>query len=90
VSDVIHCQKIVEEMLIGRRPLVEAEEYIEDCSLDEMGKAGLWILARAHQDQATQLRLAREMLALVSSLRSATAWSSAGSVSRSTSVFVRQ
>lgn len=72
VSDLIHCQTVVEQMLSVRRPLAEVEEYIEDCSLDDMGKAGLWMLAWAHQDQPTQLRLAREMLALVSSLRSAT------------------
>jgi hypothetical protein len=73
VSDLIHCEKVGEQMLSHRRPLAEVEEYIEDCSLDQMEKAGLWMLAWAHQDQATQLRLAREMLALVSSLRSTTA-----------------
>jgi hypothetical protein len=73
VSDLIDCQNIVDQMLSVRRPLAEVEEYIEDCTLDQMEKAGLWMLAWAHQDQATQLRLAREMLALVSSLRSTTA-----------------
>ena len=56
-----------------RRPLAEIEDYIEDCVLDQMEKAGLWMLAWAHQDQATQLRLAKETLALVSSMRTTTA-----------------
>ena len=60
-------------MLSDRRRLAEVEDYIEDCSLDEMEKAGLWMLAWAHQDQATQLRLAREMLALASTLSSTVA-----------------
>jgi hypothetical protein len=34
-----------------------------------MEKTGLWMLAWAHQDQTAQLRLAKETLALVSSLR---------------------
>jgi len=41
------------------RTLAEVEEYIERCALAEMEKAGLWILAWAQQDQATQLRLAQ-------------------------------
>lgn len=60
-------------MLNAGRPLAEVEEYLEDCWLDQMEKAGLWMLAWAHQDQATQLRLARETLAFVSRLRSAAA-----------------
>jgi hypothetical protein len=67
-SDLISCQQVVEQMLSGRRPLAEVEDYIEDCSLDQMEKAGLWMLAWAHQDHTTQLRLAREMLALASAL----------------------
>ncbi|MBV8219357.1 MAG: hypothetical protein JO325_12900 [Solirubrobacterales bacterium] len=70
---LIYCQKVVEQMLRDRRPLAEVEDYIEDCSLDEMEKAGLWMLAWAHQDQATQLRLAREMLALASTMSSTAA-----------------
>ena len=69
MSDLIHSQKVVERMLTVRRPLAE----IEDCVLDQMEKAGLWMLAWAHQDQATQLRLAKETLALVSSMRTTTA-----------------
>jgi len=72
VSDLIHCQKVVERMLTDGRTVAEVEEYIERCALDGMEKAGLWMLAWAHQDQATQLRLAKETLALASSLRSAT------------------
>jgi len=68
VSDLVRCQKVVEEMLSHGCPLAEVEEYIDGCSLAEMQKAGLWMLAWAHQDQSTQLRLARETLALVSSL----------------------
>lgn len=56
-------------MLRHDTTLAEVEEYIECCELNEMEKAGLWMLAWAHQDQDTQLRLAKEMLALVSSLR---------------------
>ena len=70
MSDLIDCQKIVEWMLSDGRALAEVEEYVERCALDEMEKAGLWMLAWAHQDQATQLRLAKETLALVSSMRS--------------------
>ncbi len=55
-------------MLTAARPLPEIEDYIEDCVLDQMEKAGLWMLAWAHQDPATQLRLARETLALVDSM----------------------
>jgi len=55
-------------MLSHGCPLAEVEEYIDGCSLAEMQKAGLWMLAWAHRDQSTQLRLARETLALVSSL----------------------
>lgn len=73
MSDLVHCQKVVEEMLGDGRPLAEVEDYIDDCSLEKMEKAGLWMLAWAHQDQGTQLRLARETLALVSSLTSKTA-----------------
>ena len=69
VSDLIACQKIVERMLADGRPLAEIEDYVEDCALDQMGKAGLWMLAWAHQDQATQLRLARETLALICGMR---------------------
>jgi len=73
VSDLMHCQKVVEWMLADGRTLEEVEEYVERCALDGMEKAGLWMLAWAHRDQATQLRAARERLALVSSLRSKTA-----------------
>ena len=73
VSDLIDCQRTVERMLTDRRTLAEVEEYVEHCALDEMEKAGLWMLAWAHQDQATQLRLAKETLALVSSMRTTTA-----------------
>ena len=72
MSDLIDCEKIVERMLADGRTLAEVEEYVERCALDGMEKAGLWMLAWAHQDQATQLRLARETLALVTSMRSAT------------------
>jgi hypothetical protein len=73
VSDLIQCQKVVERMLTDRRTLAEVEEYIERCTLDGMQKAGLWMLAWAHQDQATQLRLAKETLALVNSMRTTAA-----------------
>ena len=68
-SDLIDCQRTVERMLTESRTLAEVEEYVEHCALDEMEKAGLWMLAWAHQDQATQLRLAKETLALVSSIQ---------------------
>jgi hypothetical protein len=72
VSDLIDCQKTVEHMLTDGRPLAEVEEYVERCALGEMEKAGLWMLAWAHQGQATQLRLANETLALLTSTRSPT------------------
>ena len=56
-------------MVTRRRTLAEIEEYIERCALDDMEKAGLWMLAWASQDQATQLRLAKETLALAASMR---------------------
>ena len=68
LSDLIDRQKTVERMLSDGRTLPEVEGYVEGCALDEMEKAGLWMLAWAHQDQATQLRLAKETLALVSSM----------------------
>ena len=49
MSDLIHSQNVVERMLTVRRPLAEIEDYIEDCVLDEIEKAGLWMLAWAHQ-----------------------------------------
>lgn len=69
MSDLIDCQTVVERMVSRRRTLAEIEEYIELCALDDMEKAGLWMLAWASQDQATQLRLAKETLALVASMR---------------------
>jgi hypothetical protein len=69
VSDLIDCQTVVERMVTRRRTLAEIEEFIECCALDEMEKAGLWMLAWANQDQATQLRVAKETLALVASMR---------------------
>lgn len=45
MSDLIHCQKVVEQMLTDGTPLAEIEDYIEDCGLDQMEKAGLWMLA---------------------------------------------
>ena len=68
VSSLAHCQTVVERMLRDGRTLAVVEEYIERSALDKMEKAGLWMLAWAHQDQATQLRLAKEMLALVASM----------------------
>jgi hypothetical protein len=73
VSDLFHCQAVVERMHTSGRTLAEVEEYIECCPLDEIEKAGLWMLAWAHQNQATQLRLARETLALLGSLHTTTA-----------------
>lgn len=72
MSELIDCQDVVEEMLSHGRALAEVEEYIECCALAQMEKAGLWMMAWAHQDPATQLRLAKETLALASSLRSTT------------------
>lgn len=69
MSGLIDCQTVVERMVSRRRTLAEIEEYIERCELDDMQKAGLWMLAWASQDQATQLRLAKETLALVASMR---------------------
>jgi hypothetical protein len=69
VSDLVHCQTVVERMHREGRTLAEVEEYIERCALAEMEKAGLWMLAWAQQDQATQLRLAKETLALLTTMR---------------------
>jgi hypothetical protein len=69
VSELIDCQRVVERMLANGTTLAEVEEYIERCALDGLEKAGLWMLAWAHQDPATQLRLAKETLAIVTSMR---------------------
>jgi hypothetical protein len=71
MSDLARCQKVVEGMLNDGRGLTEVEDYIEASALDETHKAGLWMLAWAHQDPAAQLRLAKETLALASALGSA-------------------
>jgi len=73
VSDLVHCQKVVERMHRDGRTLAEVEEYIERAALDQVEKAGLWMLAWEQQDQATQLRLAKETLALVTSMRTTAA-----------------
>jgi hypothetical protein len=78
MTNLVDCQNVVERMSTDGRTLAETEEYIELCALDEMEKAGLWMLAWAHQDQATQLRLAKETLALVGSMHSTTAKRSRG------------
>jgi hypothetical protein len=72
MTDLVDYQKVVERMSTDGRPLAETEEYIELCALHEMEKAGLWMLAWAHQDQATQLRLAKETLALAVSMHTTT------------------
>jgi hypothetical protein len=72
MSDLIDCQNTVERMLTDGKTLAEVEEYVDRCALDEMEKAALWMLAWAHQDQATQLRLAKETFALVDSMGSPT------------------
>ena len=64
--DLVRCQEVVERMLGDRRSLTEVEDYIEASALEEMQKAALWMLAWAHQEPATQLRLAKETLALAS------------------------
>ena len=58
---LVHSQKVIERMPRDRRTLAEVEECIERCSLDQMENAGLWMLAWAHQDQATQLRTAEDV-----------------------------
>ena len=73
MSDLVHYQTVVERMHRDGRTLAEVEEYIERTPLDQMEKAGLWMLAWAHQDQATQLRLAKETLALVTSMHTTAA-----------------
>lgn len=73
MSDLVHYQTVVERMHRDGRTLAEVEEYIERAPLDQMEKAGLWMLAWAHQDQATQLRLAKETLALVTSMHTTAA-----------------
>ena len=73
MSDLVHCQKVVERMHRDGRTLAEVEEYIERAALDQVEKAGLWMLAWEQQDQATQLRLAKETLALVTSMRTTAA-----------------
>jgi len=62
---LISSQAVVERMLRAGRSFREVEDFIEASPLEELQKAALWMLAWAHQDSASQLRLARETLALV-------------------------
>ena len=65
MPDLISCQAVVERMLQAGRSFSEIEDFIEASPLEELQKAALWMLAWAHQDPASQLRLARETLTLV-------------------------
>jgi hypothetical protein len=44
----------------------DIEDYIASAPLSDSWKSALWLLLWAHQDTRTQLRLAKETLALVS------------------------
>ena len=53
-------------MLDAGERFSDIEDYISDAPLSDRCKSALWLLGWAHQDQRTQLRLAKETLALVS------------------------
>jgi hypothetical protein len=69
MPQLLRYQKVVERMLGDGRDLSEVEDYINAATeLGELHKAGLWMLAWAHQEPAAQLRLAKETLALANAL----------------------
>ncbi|MGZ6691842.1 MAG: hypothetical protein ACXVHQ_30945 [Solirubrobacteraceae bacterium] len=77
MPDLISSQAVVERMLRAGKSFSEIEDFIEASSLEELQKAALWMLAWAHQDRASQLRLARETLALVGGVSAESALSTA-------------
>jgi hypothetical protein len=66
VSDLVRYQTGVEKMLDAGERFSDIEDYIAEAPLSDRCKSALWLLGWAHQDQPTQLRLAKETLALVS------------------------
>ena len=68
LSDLIDCQKTVERMLSDGGTLPEVEGYVERCALDELEKAGLSMLAWAHQERRHNCALPRRRS------RSSAAW----------------
>jgi hypothetical protein len=66
VSDLARHQTVVEQMVDAGEGFSDIEDYIAAAPLSDRRKSALWLLLWAHQDPRTQLRLAKETLALVS------------------------
>ena len=66
MSDIASYQSGVERMLGAGEIFSDIEEYIAAAPLSDRCKSALWLFGWAHQDRRTQLRLAKETLALVS------------------------
>jgi hypothetical protein len=66
VSDLARFQTAVDRMLDAGESFSEIEDYIAAAPLSDRCKSALWLYGWAHQDPRTQLRLAKETLALVS------------------------
>jgi hypothetical protein len=66
VPDIVHYQTEVEQMLDAGEMFSDIEDYIAGAPLPDRCKSALWLFGWAHQDSRTQLRLAKETLALVS------------------------
>jgi hypothetical protein len=66
VPDLVQFQTAVDRMVDARESFSEIEDYIRATPLSDRCKSALWLYGWAHQDPRTQLRLAKETLALVS------------------------
>jgi hypothetical protein len=66
VPDLVPYQTAVERMLGAGETFSEIEDYIAAAPLSDRCKSALWLFGWAHQDPRTQLRIAKETLALVS------------------------
>ena len=66
MPDIARYQSGVERMVDAGARFSDIEDYIAAAPLSDRCKSALWLLGWAHQDQRTQLRLAKETLALVS------------------------
>jgi hypothetical protein len=66
VPDIVQYQTGVQRMLDAGEMFSDIEDYIAGAPLSDRCKSALWLFGWAHQDPQTQLRLAKETLALVS------------------------
>jgi hypothetical protein len=66
VPDLARFQTAVDRKLDAGESFSDIEDYIAAAPLSDRCKSALWLYGWAHQDPRTQLRLAKETLALVS------------------------